>query len=86
MDMEFKVYGHCKYINLDREGTDIPVVVVVTVEVKVVVSVGDAGTPQFCSSSPLSQSSVPSHIQSGFTQSLGVVNGHWHHSEVQQVP
>ena len=46
-----------------------------------------AVTPQSFSSSPFSsQSSVPSQIQSGFTQSLVLDNGHWHHSEVQQLP
>ena len=57
-------------------GIDIPVpvnvvvVVVVVVVMVVVVVLVAAITPQFFSSSPLSQSSVPSHIQFGNMQSL----------------
>ena len=58
-------------------GLDIPlpvnvliVVVVVVVMVDMVVVVVAAIRPQFVSSSPLSQSSVPSHIQFGNMQLL----------------
>ena len=66
-------FYHCKSVNLRVGGTDIPVpvnVVVVVVVVVVMVVVVAAITPQFFSSSPLSQSSVPSHIQLGNMQSL----------------